>query len=488
MDFFCLICYYTLDQYDPVGPIKRKRRIHMMKKLLSILLVCAMMISLIPMYASAEAEDAEWNRMAEAIGQPAATDDATLVEAYRSNLNTSRAVGDNSFYESEPNDGIDYVNIIYSDYTVSGNVYGYDLDFFEFTLSQPSDVAFIAASPTDSLSFGIFNETGDVCLWVAEVYYDSEYGYYNYLIDHYLTNGTYYLVVLDNNQSSAAQEYMFYYLSAVSSTAHTHNYTWDQLFAYPTCTTDGAQIDFCNCGAYWYHVLPANGHTWDTGTVTLKPTCTSIGNKLLTCYDCGATTTEVIPASPHNFVNGYCSVCGTREPLFPDAPWGQYYSTPIEWAVNAGITTGYPNGLFGTEDTCSRGQVVTFLWRAAGCPAPTSTSHSFTDIEPGQYYYNAVLWAVEKGITTGLSATTFGPNDPCNRGQVVTFLWRYAGKPAPSSYSHSFTDVDSAQFYFVPMLWAYEKGITTGTSATTFSPANPCTRGQVVTFLYRAVA
>lgn len=172
---------------------------------------------------------------------------------------------------------------------------------------------------------------------------------------------------------------------------------------------------------------------------------------------------------------------------FNDVKAGAYYFDAVTWAVDKGVTNGTSETTFGPNDDCTRGQVVTFLWRASGSPEPTKTENPFKDVKSTQYYYKAVLWAVEKGITTGLSATEFGPSASCTRGQVVTFLNRTAGKPAPSDTKCDFTDVNSNQFYYNAMLWAVEKGITTGTSKTTFAPGNTCTRGQIVTFLYRYV-
>jgi len=171
---------------------------------------------------------------------------------------------------------------------------------------------------------------------------------------------------------------------------------------------------------------------------------------------------------------------------FSDVPAGAWYAEPVSWAVENNITSGVGGGLFAPGNTCTRGQVVTFLWRSQGEPAPKSNENPFTDVKEGQYYYDAVLWAVEKGITTGLSATSFGPSSPCTRGQVVTFLWRALGKPAPKSMENPFDDVSYGQYYFDAVLWAVEQGITTGLDATTFGPGSPCTRGHVVTFLYRS--
>ena len=171
---------------------------------------------------------------------------------------------------------------------------------------------------------------------------------------------------------------------------------------------------------------------------------------------------------------------------FTDVPADAYYADAVKWAVEKGITNGLTATTFGPNNSCTRGQMVTFLWRAAGSPAATGTN-SFSDVASGEYYYNAVLWAVEKGITNGTSATTFSPNATVNRGQTVTFLYRYAESPAATGTS-SFTDVAADAFYADAVKWAVAEEITNGTSSTTFSPASNCTRGQIVTFLYRQMA
>ena len=164
-----------------------------------------------------------------------------------------------------------------------------------------------------------------------------------------------------------------------------------------------------------------------------------------------------------------------------------YFFDPVYWAVDKGITTGTSEKLFSPDAGCTRAQVVTFLWRAAGKPEPTSSVNPFDDVAEGQYYYKAVLWAVEKGITTGTSATTFRPERTCTRGQIVTFLWRYFGEPEPETTKNPFEDVPESQYYYKAILWAVENNITTGTTPTTFRPDNTCTRAQIVTFLYRAM-
>ena len=184
----------------------------------------------------------------------------------------------------------------------------------------------------------------------------------------------------------------------------------------------------------------------------------------------------------------------TREVLalydvrFEDVDYTSWYGDAVEWAVGSGVTNGTSMNplLFSPGAYCSRAQMVTFLWRAVVYPEPTMTASPFTDVQDGsQYYYKAVLWAVEEGITNGTSATTFSPGDTVTRAQVVTFLWRAADQPAPSTTVSPFTDIASGQYYYDAVLSAAENGITTGTSATTFSPGAPCTRAQIVTFLWR---
>ena len=174
-------------------------------------------------------------------------------------------------------------------------------------------------------------------------------------------------------------------------------------------------------------------------------------------------------------------------PVFTDVKPGAYYEEAVKWAVAYGVTNGTSDTTFSPNNTCTRAQVVTFLWRAMGSPEPATTTCPFTDVKTTGYYYKAVLWAVENEITSGVSATKFGTNDPCTRAQVVTFLWRTDGRPEPVSSTCPFTDLKVGASYYKAVLWAVENGITTGTTATTFTPGKTCTRGQIVTFLYRYV-
>ena len=170
--------------------------------------------------------------------------------------------------------------------------------------------------------------------------------------------------------------------------------------------------------------------------------------------------------------------------VFVDVATGSYYEDAVDWAVENGITNGVSANRFDPNGVCTRAQAVTFLWRAAGSPAPRSRTMPFTDVPVGSYYYDAVLWAVENGITKGTSDTTFSPNMTCSRAQIVAFLWRSEKSPAAGS-RNPFADVKSTAYYAGAVLWAVREDITKGTTNTTFSPDADCTRAQIVTFLWR---
>lgn len=176
---------------------------------------------------------------------------------------------------------------------------------------------------------------------------------------------------------------------------------------------------------------------------------------------------------------------GTAQNPFVDVKEGAYYYDAVLWAVEQKITSGTSATTFSPDASCTRAQMVTFLWRAAGSPKVENGKNPFTDVKADAYYYDAVLWAVEKGVTSGTSATTFSPDATVTRGQTVTFLYRNAGSPEVSG-TMPFTDVEADAYYAKAVQWAVQQKITTGTSETTFSPMSDCTRGQIVTFLYRA--
>ena len=170
--------------------------------------------------------------------------------------------------------------------------------------------------------------------------------------------------------------------------------------------------------------------------------------------------------------------------VFVDVATGSYYEDAVDWAVENGITKGTDDTHFSPDGICTRAQAVTFLWRTAGSPKPETRAMPFTDVPVGSYYYDAVLWAVENGITKGTSDTTFSPNMTCSRAQIVTFLWRSEKSPAAGT-ANPFADVKSTAYYADAVLWAVKENITKGTTSTTFSPNADCTRAQIVTFLWR---
>lgn len=170
---------------------------------------------------------------------------------------------------------------------------------------------------------------------------------------------------------------------------------------------------------------------------------------------------------------------------FQDVSTDRFYAEAVAWAVERNITKGTGATKFSPEKVCTRAEIVTFLWRAKGCPAPASRDHAFTDLKSGAFYYDAVLWAVEEGITKGTSVTKFSPEKGCTRAESVTFLYRTAGQPKQEQRNNPFSDVEAGRFYTDAVLWAAEHGITRGTSATSFAPEKKCARGEIVTFLLR---
>ena len=178
---------------------------------------------------------------------------------------------------------------------------------------------------------------------------------------------------------------------------------------------------------------------------------------------------------------------------FTDVAAGSYYHDAVLWAIEQGITKGTSDTTFSPNATCTRAQIVTFLWRAAGCPKPESQNNPFSDVQAGAYYSDAVLWAIENGITTGTGDGTFSPNATCNRAQAMAFIYRSeqakgGGMEGQWMFLNPFADVNLESYYGEAVMWAVANGVTGGTTATTFSPNANCTRAQIVTFLYRCLS
>lgn len=176
---------------------------------------------------------------------------------------------------------------------------------------------------------------------------------------------------------------------------------------------------------------------------------------------------------------------GATQNPFVDVKQGDYYYDAVQWAVGKKITSGTSATTFTPDGICTRAQTVTFLWRSQGSPKAAGAENPFTDVSKDAYYYDAVLWAVEQGITNGTSATTFSPDATVTRGQTAAFLWRVAKQPQVDQTANPFADVTQDAYYYNAVLWAVAKEITNGTSSTTFSPDQGCTRAQIVTFLWR---
>ena len=217
-------------------------------------------------------------------------------------------------------------------------------------------------------------------------------------------------------------------------------------------------------------------HRWDGGRTSPLATRTQDGERTSRCEICGRTRTETIPAT-----------AGRTDTGFIDVAPGDYFAGAAYWALANAVTAGYSTDgpQFAPALPCTRGQMVTFLWRAAGCPEPEEIVSPFLDVQnTTDYFYRAVLWAVENGITAGTGPGAFSPNATVSRAQTVTFLWRMAGTPG-SDIENPFLDVTAEDYFRPAVLWAAENGITAGTDSARFSPADPCTRGQIVTLLYR---
>ena len=234
--------------------------------------------------------------------------------------------------------------------------------------------------------------------------------------------------------------------------------------------TIGANVKEIGDKAFWGWTLESDDPLMPGGTATIRG------------YD-GTCAQQW--AEKNNFGFKSLGAAPAAQPLFRDVPLSVYYTEPVTWAVGRGVTNGTSPTTFSPNNTCTRAQVVTFLWRAAGQPLPDAYINPFTDVKPTDYFYYAVLWAYHKDITRGSTATTFSPNAPCTRGQVVTFLLR-AKEGYYSNSGTYFTDVPEDAYYADAVAWAVDHGITKGTGNGHFSPEKSCSRAEIVTFLYRA--
>ena len=287
-----------------------------------------------------------------------------------------------------------------------------------------------------------------------------------------------------------------------------HEYSDWYVLTEPTCEHEGVQARDCVvCGDQETAPIPHAGHAYIVEV--MPPTCTARGYTSHYCPGCGDRfRTDYTSPLGHRYDGGViikeptltamgrilytCTGCGdTYQETIPkltnpfvDIDDQAYYFAPVIWAVNSGITSGMDETHFAPDGICNRAQVVTFLWRSAGKPEPQSPDNPFRDVPKGGFYEKAVLWAYETGITNGTDAAHFSPDAPCNRAQVVTFLHRFRGCPEPI-LTAAFSDVPEGSFFHRAVLWATQKEITYGMGGGKFCPAQSCTRAQIVTFLYR---
>ena len=292
--------------------------------------------------------------------------------------------------------------------------------------------------------------------------------------------------------------------------SHVHDYSYNTIVVDPTCTEDGYTRHICSCGAeYTDTPVSALGHEFEI-THEVAPTCTQEGFVERTCTRCGVQEIDdKVPALGHEWDEGQTTVeptylkegvltytcvrCGETKTVpipmkdlpFKDIDLSSFYMRALRWSYQNGIIGGTSHTTFSPQNTCNRAMIVTILWRFAGSPAASDDYVlPFTDVKEDKYYYEAVRWAAETGVTAGTSDTTFSPDKPCTRAQIVTFVWRYTGAPMVET-ENPFEDVKAKQYYYDAVMWAVKNGVTAGTTNTTFTPDRECMRCEAVTFIYR---
>lgn len=422
-------------------------------------------------------------------------------------------------WETEFNETIQTADDIFPNNVKNGSlITGNDKDYFRIRLSEDGYI---------SITFA--NEYTDSGSWRVLLYNANNEEITNYTFNSSplsdttnkmgLASGTYYLKVETANWNPSSIPYQL----TVNFTASSN---WESEFNNSMQTANSIKVNtykygnllsYSDVDYYQFAISKTQNISFSFDIETVKTGCWKIelvnaNNETVKEYIINGNTSSettdstTMPAGKyyvkvseanwsHSIVpyglriNSSDSVTPTPTPpssSFKDVESGSWYADAVQWAVDhkPQITNGTSATTFGPNANCTRAQMVTFLWRAAGEPAPKSLNNPFSDVKPSTYYYKAVLWAVEKGITNGTSKTTFSPEATVTRAQTVTFLWRLEGQPKIST-TNPFKDVSTGQYYTDAVLWAVKNGITNGTSETTFSPSNPCTRAQIVTFLYR---
>ena len=379
----------------------------------------------------------------------------------------------------------------------------------------------------DRVVFSIANEETGKILAYPDMHYNEASGKYEYTFtaDETIPSGHWRVWTIHAEDSTGNLDIQHYLWECYILVKGENEHVWKTDKAVEaTCTrtglTEGESCEICGKVKTPQQVVEMKPHSFtDRRSYRLasKATCTEAAKCYVQCDNCFTVSdTLTVPygnALGHKFSSSepYClNGCGTKNPDYkshhtpsgkpngkpaPDKPEtaknpftdvtaGDYFYDAVVWAANQGIALGDSATTFRPNGTCARAEIVTFLWRAAGSPEPAGTGTSFQDVPENAYYYKAVLWAAENGIVKGTTETEFGANAACTRAQVVTFLYRYAGTNAAVE-GNPFADVKADTYYYDAVAWAAGKGITAGTSASTFAPNDSCTRGQIVTFLYR---
>ena len=365
----------------------------------------------------------------------------------------------------------------------SGTKYAFKTSDGKYLTCAEAQNLSLETSPASGTNYWTLESTGSGSWYVKNTttYYEDYTKHYQYL-EYYYAFTTY------GMGTSGGDAFAMTFYKKVGPCSHDYQITATQA---ATCTEQGYTTYQCSkCGDVYTEYSSALGHVdenadgrcdrcsalmgecshdWGTGTVTTAATYSAPGVMTYTCGKCGETKTGEIPALALPFV---------------DVKDTDYFRAPVAWALDNAITYGDDETHFAPQSPCTREQVVTFLWRASGKPAPKSETCPFVDVKPTDYSYDAVRWAAEQGITMGTDDTHFSPKATVTRAQFVSFLWRADGKPEAGT-ENTFTDLDENEYYVPAVLWAVEKQITVGTGNGKFSPDAPCLREQVVTFLYR---
>ena len=414
-----------------------------------------------------------------------------------------------SIYEEDINDTLWDAQPIELGETYSGQAVAYcgDSDLFTFTLEETSPIRISMASQPE-VDLALFDSTGKLLANGIQLGSFMEAYTLHNIFPMELPAGTYYVGIWTTDGTN--NSYHFVVRDYVFPCEGYHRFVARAPITPATCQSEGVMLCTCLCGTAITETVPADpdAHTFETVIVT-PSTCTENGLAVHTCTGCGYSEEETLrakhtapgkliiqepTADDYGIYHLTCADCGIvdeeERALYPldhtfiDVKPLEFYELPVCWAIYKGITSGTDRYHFSPDGQCQRGQIVTFLWRAAGCPL-VEAENPFTDVKETDFFYNAVLWAVEQGITTGTSDTTFSPFKTCTRAETVTFLWRAAGKPEVAA-EIPFADVTDGDFFHIPVAWAVEKGITKGLTDTDFGPYAVCNRAQVVTFLHRS--